>query len=177
MPREALGNVLFSCNLVPPYAVIRHRGFWRGIGWPEMRIGQVSVTSSWLEKGISISLLHACSQYAPKQEGVKKKNLWKKVLLLLNAWAKGIYSKKILFKMASSNEWQLMVWASRNSHCCVGTSLIVCIRACGRVWTCVLWLVEVIHLCFKNMLRYLYFMKQRPLESLLCHCWLASECP
>lgn len=69
MPREALGNVLFSCNLTPPYVMIHHTGFWWGIGWLETRIGLVSLTSSHSEKGVLVSSLHALNQYGPRQEG------------------------------------------------------------------------------------------------------------
>lgn len=75
------------------------------------------------------------------------------------------------------HEWQLMVWASRNSHHCVGKQVwYLYTSACVRVQTCVLWPLNIIYLHLrgeKNILRYLYFMKQRPFESLLCHCWLA----
>lgn len=43
--------------------------------------------------------------------------------------------------MASTSGWPFIVWASRNSHRCVGKQ--VCFW-CVRVWTCVLWPLKII---------------------------------
>ena len=102
MPREAFGNMLFSCN--PPSTMISHKGFWWGTGWPEMGIrARVSDVKSAEKKGTRVSLMHACIQFGLRLEGAKA--VQKRCCSLLNSQGKTLHFRnKMMFEMASSSE-------------------------------------------------------------------------
>lgn len=156
---SAKGSIRKCALLMQPSTTILHKGFWWGIGWPEMRIGQVSLTSSCPEKGIWIYPLHKLNQYGPRQEGYVIIKTVEKVLFLFYILKQREYilGKKYVWD-GKLHEWQLMVWASRNSHHCVGKQVwYLYTSACVRVQTCVLWPLNIIYLHLrggKNILRY-----------------------